>query len=83
MQLEAFMWHPYSAVFCPTTGHFKLNDATALKDRLSPMQIILPPRHLPIPEEVDVLSLVTMWTKSMQFDMRVENHIVICQVLQV
>jgi hypothetical protein len=81
MHLESFLWHPYSIAYNHRHEHFKLNDVTILGGTLNSIYIVTPPRSGgSIPAHVDVLSVVKRWAASMQLVLRVENHIVICEV---
>jgi hypothetical protein len=78
-QLEAFLWHPYSAAYQPCTKDFKLNDFSICTHTPS-LYIVSPPRniHGNIPPHFDIQEIVSKWMTSMALQLRVSNHIVIC-----
>jgi hypothetical protein len=77
MALEAFLWHPYSATYQPTTNDFKLNDSS-IYARNPALYLVSPPRSSNIPPHFNVGQIVEHWADSMGLQVRVTNHLVIC-----
>jgi hypothetical protein len=77
--LEAFLWHPYSALFKESSQDFRLNDTSFVNEKTPSLSLVLVPRSVQNLNCLNISDIVSTWADVMQLNIIVANHLVICK----